>query len=105
MQEGRSLRTPEEIARAQQEIKDLATRNQARIEKIEAEQKELKALTTAVNSVAIKQDSMYKDVSELKGDVKQIKEKPGKRWDNIVSQIITLVTAAVVGWILLQIGL
>lgn len=62
-------------------------------------------MTTAVNSVAIKQDSMYKDVSELKGDVKQIKEKPGKRWDNIVSQIITLVTAAIVGWILLQIGL
>lgn len=96
---------PENLVREHQEIKDLALRNQGRIEKIEAEQKELRALTAAVSSMAAKQDNILTDVAELKTDVKSIKEKPAKRWDSLLSQIISLVTAAVVGWMLFQIGL
>lgn len=95
----------EEIARQLQANKDLALRNQARIVKLETEQKELRDLTTAVNGMVIEQKSMRTDLTEMKNDVKQIKEKPARRWDMMAEKILTLVIAAVVAWILTQIGL
>lgn len=95
----------EEIARQLQANKDLSQRNQARIEKLETEQKELRDLTTAVNGMVIEQKNMRTDLTEMKNDVKQIKEKPAKRWDMTVEKILTLVIAAVVAWMLSKIGL
>ena len=95
----------EEIARQLQANKDLSQRNQARIEKLETEQKELRDLTTAVNGMVIEQKNMRTDLTEMKNDVKQIKEKPAKRWDMIAEKILTLVIAAVVAWMLSKIGL
>lgn len=95
----------EEVARRLQENKDLSERNQARIVKLENEQKELRELITAVNGMVVEQKNMRHDISEIKGDLKQIKEKPAKRWDGAVDKICTLVIAAVVAWMLGQIGL
>lgn len=95
----------EEIARQLQANKDLSQRNQARIEKLETEQKELRDLTTAVNGMVIEQKNMRTDLTEMKNDVKQIKEKPAKRWDMMAEKILTLVIAAVVAWMLSKIGL
>ncbi len=94
-----------EAARIHQEILDLAKSNQHRIEGLEEEQKELRNLTNAVASLATEQKNIRTDLSEMKTDIKAIKEKPGKRWDNTVEKICTLVIAAVVAWMLGQIGL
>ncbi len=94
-----------EAARIHQEILDLAKSNQHRITELEAEQKELRNLTNAVALMATEQKNMRSDLSEMKADIKSIKEKPGKRWDNAVEKICTLVIAAVVAWMLGQIGL
>lgn len=95
----------EEIARSIQANKDLSERNQARIVKLENEQKELRELTTAVNGMVIEQKNMRHDLSEMKTDVKEIKEKPGKKWDAVADKVLLLVVAAVVAWMLGQIGL
>lgn len=95
----------EEIVRELQANKDLANRNEARIVKLESEQKELRALTTAVNGMVVEQKNMRNDLMEMKGDVKQIKEKPAKRWDAMVEKVLMLVIAAVVAWMLGKIGL
>lgn len=95
----------EEIARAIQANKDLSERNQARIVKLENEQKELRDLTTAVNGMVVEQKNMRDDLMEMKTDVKQIKEKPAKRWDSMVEKVINLITAGVVAYMLAQIGL
>ncbi len=95
----------EEIARQLQANKDLSQRNQARIEKLETEQKELRDLTTAVNGMVIEQKNMRTDLTEMKNDVKQIKEKPGKRWDEMVNKVLTLVIGAIVAFMLAKIGL
>lgn len=95
----------EEIARAIQANKDLSERNQARIVKLENEQKELRDLTTAVNGMVVEQKNMRHDLTEMKGDLKQIKEKPAKRWDFIAERVLGLITAAIVAWMLAQIGL
>ena len=95
----------EEIAREHQLILDLAKSNKRRIDNLEEEQKELRNLTNAVSQMVVEQKNMRDDLAEMKGDVKQIKEKPGKRWDMIAEKVLTLVTAAVVAWMLGQIGL
>lgn len=97
--------TDEEIVREHQMIYDLAKSNKKRIENLEEEQKELRALTTAVNGMVVEQKNMRNDLMEMKGDVKQIKEKPAKRWDAMVEKVLMLVIAAVVAWMLGKIGL
>ena len=95
----------EEIAREHQLIFDLAKSNKRRIDNLEEEQKELRNLTNAVSQMVIEQKNMRDDLAEMKNDVKQIREKPGKRWETAADKVLTLVIAAVVAWMLGQIGL
>jgi hypothetical protein len=44
-------------------------------------------------------------VSALTGEVEELKEKPAKRWDGLVDKIITVIVAALVGFLLAKIGL
>lgn len=95
----------EEIAREHQLIFDLAKSNKRRIDNLEEEQKELRNLTSAVSQMVIEQKNMRDDLAEMKDDVKQIKEKPGKRWDMAAEKVLTLVIAAVVAWMLTRVGI
>jgi t-SNARE complex subunit (syntaxin) len=95
----------EEIAREHQLIFDLAKSNKRRIDNLEEEQKELRNLTNAVSQMVVEQKNMRDDLAEMKNDVKQIREKPGKRWEAAADKVLTLVIAAVVAWMLGQIGL
>ena len=95
----------EEIAREHQLILDLAKSNKRRIDNLEEEQKELRNLTHAVSQMVVEQKNMRDDLFEMKTDVKQIKEKPARRWDSMVEKALGLLTAAVVAWMLAQIGL
>ena len=95
----------EEIAREHQLIFDLAKSNKRRIDNLEEEQKELRNLTNAVSQMVIEQKNMRDDLTEMKDDVKQIKEKPGKRWDVAAEKVLTLVIAAVVAWMLTRVGI
>ena len=94
-----------EIAKEHQLIWDLAKSNKKRIDSLEEEQKELRSLTTAVSQMVIEQKNLREDLVEMKSDIKEIKEKPGKRWDNAAEKVLTLIIAAVVAWMLGQIGL
>ena len=95
----------EEIAREHQLILDLAKSNKRRIDNLEEEQKELRNLTHAVSQMVVEQKNMRDDLVEMKTDVKQIKEKPARRWDSMAEKALGLLTAAVVAWMLAQIGL
>lgn len=95
----------EEIVREHQLIFDLAKSNKKRIDNLEEEQKELRSLTQAVSQMVVEQKNMRDDLVEMKDDVKQIKEKPARRWDSMAEKALNLITAAVVAWMLAQIGL
>ncbi|MBR3952569.1 MAG: hypothetical protein IKJ82_03010 [Oscillospiraceae bacterium] len=95
----------EEIAREHQMILDLAKSNKRRIDNMEEEQKELRNLTNAVAQMVTEQKNMRDDLAEMKIDVKQIKEKPAKRWDSLWEKVLNLITAAIVAYMLAQIGL
>ena len=95
----------EEIVRRLQANKDLSERNQARIEKLEKGQEEFRDLVAAVNGMVVEQKNIRNDLTEMKSDVKQIKEKPAKRWDTMAEKVLTLIIAAVVAFMLSKIGL
>lgn len=93
------------LAKEHQEILDLAKSNKHRIDEMKEELKELRNLANAITQMVGEQKSMREDLTEVKSDVKQLKEKPAKRWDGAVDKICTLVIAAVVAYMLGQIGL
>lgn len=79
--------------------------NERRIEEVEKRQTSLETLTSTVKVLAEREERVENDVKEIKSDVKTINAKAGKRWESLVSQIITILVAAVIGFILAKIGL
>lgn len=88
-----------------QELSDLAKSNKRRIEKLEEHQEQQDKLLNTVSLIAQKQESMESSLGEIKTDIKQIKDKPGKRWDSIVEKALLCVVAGLVGYIFIKLGL
>lgn len=79
--------------------------NRDRLEDVEKRQDDLDELVSVVKVLAVKEENVEKDVKEIKSDVKSLTSKPAQRWENMVSQIITIIIAAVAGFILAKFGL
>ncbi len=95
----------EEVALKLQETTDRSLRNEGRIKKLEGEHQVLQKLATSVAVMAEQIKTMNGSVVTLTAKVDKLEEKPAKRWDNIVWQIITLIVACVVGFFLARIGI
>lgn len=87
------------------EVEERAKSNSHRINEIEKRQDNLDDLVSTVKVLADREERVEGDVREIKDDVKSIKDKPAKRWDTVVTQIITILVAAVVGFVLAKFGL
>lgn len=87
------------------EVEARSKSNEHRLDDVEKKQNDLSELVGTVKVLAIKEEAVEKDVKEMKNDVKTLITKPAKRWDNLVSQLITLIVAAIFGFILAKIGL
>lgn len=86
-------------------VEDRSETNKRRLDDLEKRQDNLDDLVSTVKVLAVREENVESDVKEIKKDVKEMAGKPGKRWDNLVSQIIAIVVAAVVGFLLARIGL
>lgn len=62
-------------------------------------------LATTVEILALEQKSTNKKLDKMTVEVEEIKEKPAKRWDSVVSVIITAIVTAVITYLLTQLGL
>ena len=99
----------QEISEMQTDIKDFQKESKNSINELRAEHKESmaelkkgnKEILDAVTPLKHKVESL----EHLEEDVEEIKEKPGRKWENVTEKIIGLVIAAVVGFILAKIGL
>ena len=87
------------------EVEARAESNTHRLNEVEKKQDDLTQLVTTVQVLATREEQVEKDLKEMKTDVKTLVGKPGKKWENLVSQIITLLVAAVIGFVLAKIGL
>ena len=87
------------------EVEERAKSNSHRIDDVERRQDNLDELVGTVKVLAVREKQVEADVKEIKGDVKSLTSKPAERWEMLITQIITLLAAAVVGFILAKIGM
>lgn len=86
-------------------VEDRSKSNKHRLDEMEKRQDDQEKLISTVAVLATEQKAIQTDVQEIKGDVKSLTSKPGKRWDNLVNQVVSIIVAAVAGFLLAKFGL
>lgn len=87
------------------EVESRSKSNTHRIEEVEKRQDNLDELVGTVKALAVKEERVESDVKEIKNDVKTLTGKSGQKWDNLVTQIISILAAAIIGFVLAKFGL
>ena len=90
----------DDLAIKLQETTDRSLRNEARIEKLETDQKALSELALSVQELATNQVNMKDELTQIKKDVRSLITLPSKRWNSVVEKVITLLVGAFVAWLL-----
>ena len=86
------------------EVEERSKSNKHRLDEVEKRQDNLDELVGTVKVLADREERVEDDVKEIKSDVKSLTGKPAKKWDNLVNQVISILVAGVVGFILAKLG-
>lgn len=76
-----------------------------RIEKAEELNESVHSLALSVQKLTDSLTTTNKTVTDLCTDVDELKAKPAKKWETVTADIIKIVVAAVLGFLLAKIGL
>lgn len=95
----------EQILIKLQEVVDRSIRNEGRIKKLESENSVLHQLATSVAVMAEQMKTMNKNVTNLTDEVEEIKAKPAKRWEAIITHLACGIVGAVITYIAAKLGL
>lgn len=87
------------------EVEDRSKGNTRRIESLEKKVDNLADVVGVLQAMQKDLEHLSKDVTETRADVKEMKEKPAKRWDMLVEKILWGVVGAVLTFILAKGGL
>ena len=93
-----------EIEHRLTEVEERSKSNTHRLAEVEKRQDNLDDLVSTVKVLAVREENVENDVKEIKSDVKSLTGKPAKKWDNLVNQVISILVAGVVGFILAKFG-
>lgn len=93
-----------EIEHRLTELESRSKSNTHRLDDLEKRQDNLDDLVSTVKVLAVREETVENDVKEIKEDVKMLTSKPGKMWESMVEKIVLTLVAAVVGYILAQVG-
>lgn len=97
--------TIEEIAIKLQEVSDRSLRNEGRIKKLEHENNAIHQLATSSAVMAEQMKTMNGSISKLAGEVEEIKQKPAKLWETLISVSISAVVGIIIGALAVKLGL
>ena len=86
------------------EVEERSKSNKHRLDDMEKREDNLDELVGTVKVLADREERVEDDVKEIKSDVKSLTGKPAKKWDNLVNQVISILVAGVVGFILAKFG-
>ena len=86
------------------EVEERSKSNKHRLDEVEKRQDNLDELVGTVKVLADREERVEDDVKEIKSDVKSLTGKPAKKWDNLVNQVISILVAGIVGFILAKFG-
>ena len=87
------------------EVEERSKSNTHRLEDLEKRQDNLDELVSTVKVLAVREENVENDVKEIKNDVKCLTNKPAQRYEDIVSKVLLVVVAAIVGYFLKELGL
>jgi len=85
-------------------IDERSKRNEGRIKLLEENQETLHKLVTSVELIAKSQERIEGTVGELTGKVENLEQADGKKWRAIVEKVVTVIVAAVIGYVLAHVG-
>ena len=97
--------TTEELALMIQRTDDRSKSNSRRLDEVEEKLADNEKLLASIARLDQRQKDMDADIKEMKGDLKVIAGKPGKRWENVVDKALMAIVAAIVGYLILKLGL
>ena len=95
----------DEYGRRLTAVEERSKSNTHRIDELYEKQEEMSETIKTVAVMASEQAHIKADVSEIKSDVKKLMGRDGRRWEMVVEKVILLAVAAMVGYVLLKIGL
>lgn len=78
------------LARQEEQIKGLARR----MDNLEKLTESVNTLAKSVERLTVQQSQTDTQITTLTGEVNEIKEKPGKRWDLVITAVITALISA-----------
>lgn len=76
-----------------------------RLDNMEKKIEDVCEITISVKEITMEIKQMRQEVNEIEKRIAIIEEKPRKRWDDMVTQIISLVVAGVFGYFLSKFGM
>ena len=104
--------TNEELTQKVVELDERATRHTEQIKTVFTQLAEVKGMTesvhklaTTVEVLALEQKNTGEKIDKLTGEVDEIKEKPGKKWESVVTVALTAIVTGVVTFLLTRMGL
>lgn len=86
-------------------VEQRAKSNTHRLDKLEESTETLNRLATSMEVMAARQEQVADTVEKLDGKVTALESKPAKRWDGLVDKTLWTVAAALLGYVLGQLGL
>ena len=86
-------------------LAEIDERYTKKMDEVRKRQDNLEDLVTTVGVLADREKRVEADVSEIKNDVKEMKAKPGKRWEGVVDKIIFTVIGAIITFLLFKLGI
>lgn len=92
--------TLEELALKLQEVDDRGKSNTHRLNALEKLQESIYELASSVRVMATDLTNMRGDVNRVTEKVEDLAAVPGKRWETVVGDIVKLLVAAAVGYLL-----
>ena len=88
-----------------QRREDEDNRQNKRLEKLEETVSKIEGLTIAIEKMTVSIGTMTTELKSQGERLEAIESKPGKRWEALVGDIIKLIVAAIVGFVLAKVGL
>lgn len=86
------------------EVEERSKSNSHRLDGLEKRQDDLDELVSTVKVLAVREEVVENTVKKIESSVESLTNRPAKRWDNLTNQIITIIVAAIAGFILAKIG-
>lgn len=95
----------EELSVKVAEIDSRSKSNTHRLDKVEERLDKQDEIIKGMGVLSVKVGTVERDVTEIKGDVKELANKPAKRWDSLVNTVIGIVVGALLALAFTHMGI